>query len=579
MLKLAPGLTLPDDILTEALAIVANRGSGKTYASKKLVELMTELGLPTCVIDPLGVWWGLRSSADGKKAGLPFIVFGGKHGDVPLKPERMQESALGRIIAQWLLENPVPIILDLSDLRKAAQRRFVAGFLDELYEENENPLHVVVDECDIFCPQKPPKDFPMTLLGTMEDVARRGRAKGLGITLISQRPAVIHKDVLSQISTLMVLRMFGPQDRSAIRDWIGEHGTPEERKIVMDSLQSLAVGDGWFYSPGFLGILQRFRVYKAKTFDSSATPKVGERRIEPKVFAPVDLDILNERIQATVEKAKQSDPKHLQAVIRQKAQSVATLQELVAQQDAEIAELKARPQTVEVQVETIPQEIIGQLGSILSYIQQGAGELEQIITEAEDAPRPAPHREVTPRRESAKTPVIVLDPPPPPAPRRRTEPVNTGPVKLGKREKAILTVLCQFPDGRTHQQLAIQTGYSAKASTISAGLSALRKMGYVEPNEMKATPEGIEAMDGAYTPMPVGPELLAYWMSQLGNREKLLLTRLIEVYPAQSNQTDMADATGYSPDASTISAGMSKLRGLALASGWQASAEFMEAIA
>ncbi len=35
------------------------------------------------IIDPAGAWWGIRSSADAKGEGLPVVIFGGEHGDVP----------------------------------------------------------------------------------------------------------------------------------------------------------------------------------------------------------------------------------------------------------------------------------------------------------------------------------------------------------------------------------------------------------------------------------------------------------------------------------------------------------------
>ena len=37
----------------------------------------------------------------------------------------------------------------------------------------------------------------------MEDLVRRGRARGLGITLITQRPAVLNKDVLTQVDGIL----------------------------------------------------------------------------------------------------------------------------------------------------------------------------------------------------------------------------------------------------------------------------------------------------------------------------------------------------------------------------------------
>ena len=73
---------LPADALDDRIAIVGTAGSGKTYAAKGFVERLLDSGARVAIVDPLGVWWGLRASADGSAPGYPVIVFGGKHADV-----------------------------------------------------------------------------------------------------------------------------------------------------------------------------------------------------------------------------------------------------------------------------------------------------------------------------------------------------------------------------------------------------------------------------------------------------------------------------------------------------------------
>lgn len=141
-------------------------------------------------------------------------------------------------------------------------------------------------------------------------------------------------------------------------------------------------------------------------------------------------------------------------------------------------------------------------------------------------------------------------------------------------------MLAQHPNGRTFRQLALLTGYSAKASTIGAGLSELRKLGYVGTgNPIHATDEGMAAIADSVEPLPTGPALLEYWRGQLGKRERLILDALVDAYPDTLDHAAVCEATGYSPEASTVGAGMSKLRGLELVEGWRASDDFMDAIA
>jgi DNA helicase HerA-like ATPase len=74
------------------------------------------------------------------------------------------------------------------------------AFLDAIYRKTDpakdGPLHIVFDEADLWAPQKASE--PM-LQSRMEEIVRRGRIKGFIPWLITQRPAVLSKDVLSQV--------------------------------------------------------------------------------------------------------------------------------------------------------------------------------------------------------------------------------------------------------------------------------------------------------------------------------------------------------------------------------------------
>lgn len=308
-LKVSNELSLPIDAITQTFGIVAQRGSGKTYLTAVVCEEFDSVGLPFVVMDPMGVYYGLRCSADGKREGLPVIILGGEHGDVPL------ESTSGRVIADWVVAERRSAVLDLSLFGKNEQRRFVTDFAEQLYHRNRDPLHLILDEADMWAPQKPKGVERM--LGAIEDLVRRGRARGIGLSLVTQRPAVLNKDVLTQVSVLIALRVTGPQDRDAVEAWIKYHGEKTDRDEVLSSLASLPIGTAWFWSPGWLGILKKVQIRKRHTFDSSATPKIGERVVTPQKLAPVDLDVLRDRIAATIEKAKAEDPKELRKQIAQ----------------------------------------------------------------------------------------------------------------------------------------------------------------------------------------------------------------------------------------------------------------------
>ncbi len=148
MLSIGVGLELPEEAVTETFAILGKRGVGKTTTARVLAEELLEVGLPVLILDPTGVWWGLRTSADGKRDGYPVIIFGGDHADVPLK-----ETA-GTLIADVIVSQRISAVLDLSSLSKSGTRRFSTDLLDRLYHRNREPLHVVIDEADLLAPQR-----------------------------------------------------------------------------------------------------------------------------------------------------------------------------------------------------------------------------------------------------------------------------------------------------------------------------------------------------------------------------------------------------------------------------------------
>jgi DNA helicase HerA-like ATPase len=56
-----------------------------------------------------------------------------------------------------------------------------------LYHRNRDPLHLVLDEADALAPQRTDPGG-QRLLGAIEDLVRRGRARGIGLSMISQSP-------------------------------------------------------------------------------------------------------------------------------------------------------------------------------------------------------------------------------------------------------------------------------------------------------------------------------------------------------------------------------------------------------
>jgi hypothetical protein len=119
-IAIAPDFMFPFEVVTQSIGIVAARGSGKTYLTQVMAEEFLLAGLPFVVIDPVGVYWGLRSPGEGGEIGLDVYILGGEHGDMPLDP------GAGKAVARWIVDYRHPAVLDISVMRKAEQRTFVA---------------------------------------------------------------------------------------------------------------------------------------------------------------------------------------------------------------------------------------------------------------------------------------------------------------------------------------------------------------------------------------------------------------------------------------------------------------------
>lgn len=555
-LHLGDGFDLPVDVATGSTGILATKGAGKSNAAVVMAEEMFKAGIPFVAVDPKGDWHGLRAGGDGGP-GLPIPVFGGRHGDIPL------ESTAGALIAELVLKHRLTCVLDVSQFDKAETTRFLLAFARYLFahcdDDGAEPLHLFLEEAHEYLPQVVKGD-QAHLVGMWQKIVKQGRFKGLGVTMISQRSAVLNKDVLELIDTLIVLRTIGPLSRKAIGEWVkGQDVDPK----LLDSLPSLKDGEAWVWSPGALGLMERVQFRRRHTFDSGATPKVGEKRRAPGTIADVDLGAIKDAMADTIEKAKADDPRELRSRIKSLEADLQTAQRII---ERERAEAKVEIQRVEVTklpmgsrlaVATIvehAEKLMGALRGLgVAFDKYDEDQREPVTPPPPAAPAPAPR----PTRTSR----------PVKAPDSSTESVPVG--ALSKAERTILSVLAQFPAGRTQQQLAMLSGYSGKSGGFKNALSKLRTSGLINRGQpIVITEFGLEVMDGNYEPLPHGRALLEHWLGVLSKAEREILTVLVAAWPGTMTHTEVADATEYSPSSGGFKNALSRLRTLQLISGY-----------
>ena len=540
-LKLSDHLALPLDAVTQAIGILAKRRAGKSYLARRLAEQLLKALQQVVIIDPKGDWWGIRSAANGKRPGFPVTILGGERGDIPLEP------SAGDVVAKLAVEERANLLLDMSMFRKHEIATFMTGFLEGLYrlkarEEFRTAMMLIVDEADAVAPQRPQKGEER-MLGAAEDIVRRGGQRGIGCTLVTQRSAVLNKNVLTQCQVLVGLRTIAPQDLNALKEWIDVHGTAEGRKILMESLPSLPVGDAWIWSPGWPtdgGIFERIHVLPIETFDSGATPKPGEKRKEPKAPAEIDLDALRRQMAATIERAKADSPKELR-------RRIADLEKQV--QAKTPAAAPAKEKRVEIQVldeklvERLEKAIERHAAIQLEATEKGKTTLA-IITNLQFAIVAA--RKVPESRSAPAVRPVLRAVAAPARDRIARADGNGKAATLGRGEIAVLTAIAQHGDqGVTREQLTVLTGY--RRSTRDTYLQRLGFSGLVlqTGDRFEASAAGVASLGSDFEPLPTGDALREHWMQRLPEGEKKILGLLIEKYPDRVDREAISEATGY----------------------------------
>lgn len=528
-------LSLPLEVVTQTIGVLAKRRAGKSYAARRLAEQLFRAGQQIVIVDPKGDQWGIRSAADGISPGLPIVILGGERADVPL------EVHSGEVVAKLVVEDRVSVLLDLSLFRKHEVATFMSSFLENLYrlkarEVYRTPLMLIIDEADAIAPQKPMKGEER-MLGAAEDIVRRGGQRGIGCALITQRSAVINKNVLTQIQILITLRTIAPQDLAAIDAWIDVHGTEEERKTLKASLPSLPTGDAWVWSPGWPsveGIFQRVRIDRIETFDSGATPKPGEKRIEPKNLADVDLDVLKKQMASTIEKAKADNPKELRRQIAELTKQVNAKTSTAAKPVETIKEIE-KPILKDAQIRRL-ESVATKLSAVGEQLASVAHEITAGLAKFSTNGHKSIPKAVSPQAPRALVEGHVV-----PARQTRAPSEYSGSLPVG--EEKILAALIQYPNGLERNQLTVLTGY--KRSTRDAYIQRLGEKGFVRVSgKVFATNEGIAALPD-YEPLPTGEALIDYWRTKLPEGEWKILEELIIAYPKPVDRDTLTDSTGY----------------------------------
>jgi hypothetical protein len=569
-------LPIPVAAFDDRLGFVGLPGSGKTYGAGIGIERILQRHGRVIIIDLLGVWWGLRLDADGKAPShFDVVIFGGPHGDVALT-----EHA-GGVIGEAVADMSESCIVDLSGIgTKAGERRFLLAFLTALYRRaSGEPVHLICDECDAYAPQqiRDRDGEAAKLLGMVETIVRRGRIKGFIPWLITQRPAVINKDVFTMIDGLVVFKLTSSQDRDAIGNWVENQADKAKWRELWSEMPTLDIGQGLVWIPA--RSIERVHQFPHKqTFDSSRSPKRGEKRAL-RQLTPLDLTALRARLATVEAESKANDPRELKARIvelERKLLAADNTQGMLIEVEREKAEAEQRGYATgynyaHAQLIRDAKPYFDNVITCVNVSHQQVEKLWQWLI----APAAAPSQPATPTVEPLPEGMVrkggrnigpsqITTRPPPPAPMSSTRPGRRSP-----RQRLLDSLAWWFAVGQPQPrraQVALLAGYKPNTGTFNTYMSALNTEDLVNyPGDGRITLTNSGAKQ-AHTPEGRldHAALMARLDSVLSGPQMTFMKVLAGRWPQAISRDDLGLATDYRVNTGTFNTYLSSLKTLEL---------------
>ena len=297
------------ELLTGRGFITGKSGSGKSNTASVVAEKLLDNGFGLLIVDIDGEYYGLKEEYEILHVG------GDEECDI-----QVTEDHAGKI-ASLALEQNVPIILDISSfLDEEEAETLLTEVAKQLFakaKKQKQPFLMLVEECHEWMPEK----GSMGEVGKMLiKIGKRGRKHGLGIVGISQRPADVKKDYITQCDWLVWHRLTWNNDTKVVRRVLdGEYAS---------AVEDLDDGEG-FLVTDWSDRVRRVQFNRKRTFDAGATPGLDD--FDRPELKSVSDDLVEEL--ATISEERQAHEDRL-----------ADLRETLDEKNSRIAELEAELQ-------------------------------------------------------------------------------------------------------------------------------------------------------------------------------------------------------------------------------------------
>jgi hypothetical protein len=227
-----------NSVISNVLFVTGKRGSGKSWSTAVMMEEFNRLGLQFVCFDALDAHGYLPHNPKENE---------GLEGVSTLRP-KPGETVNMKALVSTLRESDESLIISLAGLPLVKQQEMIAEYCESLLEAQLGKgIMTIFEECQDFIPQlgRPTSFDPIVRL------CKLGRALGYGVTLISQRPAGVNKEALSQSSIYLVHNIINSRDLKSLEEQLSFGTDKKLVKKMLDGIVKCNKGEVIVFAPEF----------------------------------------------------------------------------------------------------------------------------------------------------------------------------------------------------------------------------------------------------------------------------------------------------------------------------------------
>jgi uncharacterized protein len=538
-------------LLSTRLLVQANSGGGKSWLLRKILEV-THGKVQQIVLDIEGDFSSLREKYD--------FILAGKDGDIPADPKSAE------LLARKILELKSDLIVDLYELKQPERIRFVRLFLEAMINAPKNlwgPVLVILDEAHIFAPEKGSSEA----MGSVIDMATRGRKRGFCLVMATQRLSKLHKDAAAEMNNKLIGRTGLDIDMKRAADELGMLGKDSNQ------LRHLSPGEFFAFGPAISREVKTVVVGEVRT----KHPKAGSIG---RIHSPAP----SSKVKSALAKLKDL-PEEAKQELQEKSELKARIKELEAEtkkrvfpkmgeklQEHEIQkrvrlEVAKYRTDLEKQMKKCLSDLKAKMLEAYKAIPGGLQMPDLVAIKKIDDPTWIPSKNTVSIDGQAYTTVKIQGQGPPPDEKDMMKSVENMVAKsvsgLGACERKILGFLnARKGSSFTKVQVGAMTVYAHNSGGFNNALSRLNQLQLIHRDNGKIwiSDTGAAVAD---TFQEV-PHTLQDWISKLGACERKIYSLLLEKSEDTFSKEDIALRTQYAVNSGGFNNALSRLNTLGL---------------